>query len=508
VDFRILGPLEVIAGGRSLPLGGAKQRALLALLLLHANEVVSTDRLLDDLWGDEPPGSGATALRVRVSQLRKALDPGDVLVTRAPGYMLRVGPDQLDLFRFERLVGEADGAEPSLAGAALREALQLWRGPALADVAYEPFAQAPIRRLEELRLVALERRIDSDLALGRQLEAAGELEALVAEHPLRERLQGQLMLALYRAGRQAEALAAYRTARSALVDALGIEPSRTLQELELAMLRHDPALDPTATAAPSRSLLVVPWGESVSSLLSLAAPLARRPPRELIVARVVERETLTEASVELSRLGVRAAAFTSATPGEDIVRLAVELEVDLLLIDSGLTPEAEIVLDGAPCDVALLPEPRKSLAPIGPERPVLAPFTGAQHDWAAVELAAWVAHAHEAPLRLAGASEGPGGRDASRLLASASLIVQRALGIGVSPLLVEPGVAGLVAAAEQAGLVVFGLPADWRRKGLGEVRTAVARDARPPTLLVRKGLRPSGLAPEKSLTRFTWSLGR
>jgi hypothetical protein len=316
------------------------------------------------------------------------------------------------------------------------------------------------------------------------------------------------MLALYRAGRQAEALAAYRRARSALVEALGIEPSRALRELEAAMLRHDPGLDPDAAAVPSRSVLVVPWGGSVEGLLSLAAPLARRPPRELIVARIVAREELAEASDQLSRLGVRAAAFTSATPGADLVRLAVEQDVDLLLIDGGLTPEAEIVLNDAPCDVALLPEPRDNLAPVGPDRPVLVPFTGAEHDWAAVELAAWVASAHEAPLRLAGASEGRSGRDASRLLASASLIVQRVVGIAVSPLLVEPGVAGLVAAAEHAGLVVFGLPPDWRRKGLGEVRAAVAREAGPPTLLVRKGLRPGGLAPEKSLTRFTWSLGR
>ena len=246
MEFRILGPLEVWDGGCEVSLGGRKPRALLALLLLHPNEVVSADRLIDELWGEDPPERAAAALRVNVSRLRKAL-PQDVLATRSPGYVIRVEPDELDLHRFERLVDEgrsllarglaADASER------LREALSLWRGPALADFAYESFAQTAIARLEEIRLAAVELRIDADLALGRHDELVGELEALVAEQPLRERLRGYLMTALYRSGRQAEALDAYKDARRALVDELGIEPSAALQELERAILRQEPALN-------------------------------------------------------------------------------------------------------------------------------------------------------------------------------------------------------------------------------------------------------------------------
>ena len=227
MEFRILGPLEVWDESAEVSLGGPKPRALLAVLLLHRNEVVPTDRLIDELWGEDSPEDAAAALRVNVSRLRKAL-PQDVLTTRSPGYVIRVESDELDLHRFERLVDEArsllarglaaDGSKR------LRDALSLWRGPALADFAYESFAQAAIARLEEIRLAAVELRIDADLALGRHDELVGELEALVAEHPLRERLRRCLMTALYRSGRQAEALEAYQEARRALVDELGIEP--------------------------------------------------------------------------------------------------------------------------------------------------------------------------------------------------------------------------------------------------------------------------------------------
>jgi DNA-binding SARP family transcriptional activator len=204
MDFRILGPLEAADHGRPLALGGSSLRALLALLLLHANEVVSSDRLLDELWPEKPPASGATALQVRVSQLRKELGPAaGRLETKSPGYVLRVERGELDLERFSQLVEEADGAEEAVAAERLREALALWRGPPLADLAYQSFAQAAIARIEELRLVALERRIEADLALGRHAAVVPELEALVAAEPLRERLRGQLMLALYRSGRQA-----------------------------------------------------------------------------------------------------------------------------------------------------------------------------------------------------------------------------------------------------------------------------------------------------------------
>jgi DNA-binding SARP family transcriptional activator len=262
MDFLVLGPLEVHAAAGKLPLGGAKQRALLAMLLLRANEAVSSERLVEELWPGSDPADGAKALQVSVSRLRKVLEPdrapgrpGELLVTRPPGYELRVGAEQLDLHRFERLV---DGARRALAaedaaGAVQRldEALALWRGEPLADLTYEPFAQGEIARLAELRVAAQEDRLRAELELGRHAEVVGEAERLVADHPLRERPRGVLMLALYRSGRQAEALEAYAAARRALVDELGIEPGRELQELQRAVLAQDPLLDPPAVPGPS-----------------------------------------------------------------------------------------------------------------------------------------------------------------------------------------------------------------------------------------------------------------
>src|SRR5215471_3984036 len=247
MQFRILSPLEVADGDRLVSLAGA-QRSVLALLLLSANEVVSADRLIGELWGDEVPESGRKALQARVSQLRKALGgDGRRIATRAPGYLLRVDRDELDLYRFERLVSEADGAEPADAAARLREALGLWRGAPLVDLSYASFAQPAIRRLEELRLAAFEKRIEADLELGRQAEVVGELEMLVQEHPLREHFRAQLMMALYRCGRQADALAAYQDARTVLVEQLGVEPSAPLRRLEQAILRQEGSLDLGAT---------------------------------------------------------------------------------------------------------------------------------------------------------------------------------------------------------------------------------------------------------------------
>jgi DNA-binding SARP family transcriptional activator len=238
-EFRILGPLEVAAAdGEPLQLGGQKQRALLAVLLLHANEVVSTDFLVDALWGDHPPRTATTSLQNSISALRKLLG-ADLLVTRAPGYRLAVDPDSIDLVRFERLVASARGLEPAERAAPLREALGLWRGAPLAEVAFEPFALAEARRLEELRLSAFEALFDAELAAGRAGEIVPELESLVARHPLRERLRGQLMVALYGTGRQADALAAYQEARRMLVDELGLEPGPQLQELHARILRQE-----------------------------------------------------------------------------------------------------------------------------------------------------------------------------------------------------------------------------------------------------------------------------
>jgi DNA-binding SARP family transcriptional activator len=243
VEFRILGPLEIVDdAGNPVPLGPPQQRALLAALLLKANEVVPTERLIDELWGEQPPKTATASLQNAVSALRKVLGP-EILQTRPPGYVLSVDPEQIDLGRFERLVGAARDRGPEERATTLREALALWRGDPLVDFAFEAFAQGEIRRLEELRLTALEDRIDADLEAGRVSELVGELEALVARHPVRERLRGQLMLALYRVGRQADALNAYQSARRELVQELGIEPGPALQQLHAAILRQQRSLD-------------------------------------------------------------------------------------------------------------------------------------------------------------------------------------------------------------------------------------------------------------------------
>jgi YVTN family beta-propeller protein len=238
MELLVLGPFEARMDGRRIPLGAAKQRAVLAMLALHANAAVSADELMEGLWGERPPASAPKMVQQYISQLRKLLDGDDdeamAIVTRGRGYELRVPADALDAARFERLVERG----------AARQALALWRGDALDDIADEPFAAAEIRRLEELRLHAFEQAIDADLADGRHGELIAELEALVTTHPLSERLRGQLMLALYRSGRQAEALEAYRDARRRLVDEVGVEPGTELRELHDALLQQDPALDP------------------------------------------------------------------------------------------------------------------------------------------------------------------------------------------------------------------------------------------------------------------------
>ncbi len=263
MEFGVLGPLEVRSSGTQVALGTAKQRALLAILLVHANELVSGDRLIDELW-PEPPETAANALQVYVGKLRKALEPerargapGELLVTRAPGYMLRVEPDELDADRFERLLGEGrragEAKDPATAANRLRTALELWRGPALVDFAYDPFAQTEIARLEELRLDAIEERLAADLALGGAADLVAELEALVRDNPLRERLRAQLMLALYRSGRQADALEVYRQTRETLDEELGLAPSRLLQRLQAAILHQEPALEISLEAPAARA---------------------------------------------------------------------------------------------------------------------------------------------------------------------------------------------------------------------------------------------------------------
>jgi len=283
-SFRVLGPLEVVDDdGQPLPLGGQKQRAVLAVLLLRSGHVVSTEFLIEALWGEQAPRTATTSLQNSISALRKLLG-ADALLTRQPGYVLAVPPERIDLGRFEQLVAEARAAEPDERASLLRAALGLWRGAPLADLAFEPFAQAEVLRLEELRLAALEDCFDAELASGRQASLVPELAAAVAGHPLRERLRGQLMVALYQSGRQAEALEAYQSARRTLLDELGIDPGPQLQELHSQILRQEVTL-PRAAAATDEDhfrevadallagRLVAVLGTDVADL---AAALARR----------------------------------------------------------------------------------------------------------------------------------------------------------------------------------------------------------------------------------------
>ena len=249
-DFRILGTLEVDDDGRRVDVGGARQRALLTILLLRRGEPVTADRLIEELYAGDPPPTAAKSLHAHVSRLRKALGDGGRLRTEAGGYALRVGPGELDADRFAALLAEARTClsdDPETALATLDRALSLWRGPPFGDLGYTDFAQGELARLEELRLCCLEERLEAGLALGRHAELLPELEGLVAANPLRERLRSLQMLALYRSGRQAEALHGYQEARHALAEELGLEPGSALQALERAILNHDPGLDPPRT---------------------------------------------------------------------------------------------------------------------------------------------------------------------------------------------------------------------------------------------------------------------
>jgi DNA-binding SARP family transcriptional activator len=531
LEFRILGPLEVVGESGAVHLGGPRQRATLALLLLHPNAVVSVDQLADALYAGVPPVTAVTQVQRQVSELRKALAPESPIETRAPGYLIRVGADQLDLYGFERLTGEAGEAlvqgDAQLAADLLRQALSLWRGAPLGDLGYESFAQVAIARLDEIRLAVLEQRIEADLACGRHAQVVGELEELVSEHPLHESFCGQLMVALYRSGRQAGALAAYRRTRDVLVEAVGIEPTPALRELERAILAQDQSLDadrrpPRLT--PDRQLegaVLVPLlsDQELERLLTLAESLVTLPPRELIIARLVTDEgnvqqvaaRLNERRAEING-AVRTAAFTTGDPAAEVIRLAATYDVALTLLDAppdlgerkvpnGLSE----IFERSLADVAVLTGTPELETGDG----VFVPFGGGEHDWAALEVGAWFARARGLGLRLVGTKSGPrrGQRDASRLLADASLAVQRLAGVDAEPLLAELSEEALVAAVEPGALVVMGISPHWRRDGIGAARRALLREARPPILFVHGGPRPGGLAPRATRTRFTWSVG-
>ena len=322
MEYRILGALEVAAGGEVVPVGGSRERALLALLLLRANQVVPADTLVEELWGGRPTEAAENTLRVYVSRLRKSLrgaSTDEVLVTQTPGYVLRVAPDELDAARFEALA--AVGKERLVAGDsgaasdALRDALALWRGPALVDLADLASALPEAARLEERRLEVTEDRIEADLACGRHREVVGELELLTGLHPLRERLWGQRMIALYRSGRQAEALRAYQEVRTLLAEQLGIDPGPELRRLEEAILQHDPALDwePVPDKPPVTAALADPAMAQPTS-----APAGTVPPLSADVAASGE-DSAAERPARPARTGLLTMLFTDIAAFDELL---------------------------------------------------------------------------------------------------------------------------------------------------------------------------------------------
>jgi DNA-binding SARP family transcriptional activator/class 3 adenylate cyclase len=539
-ELLLLGPVAARRAGHEIRVTAAKHRVILATLGLRVGEAVSTDVLIDSLWGDRPPPTAAKALQVYVSELRKLIevDPRQprVLTSQAPGYRLSIGRESVDVPRFERLWSA--GREALVAGDAaraqqlLRDALSLWRGEPLADFRFEDAFAADIRRLEELRIACLEDRFDADLAVGEHARLIPEIEALVRSQPLRERLRGQLMLALYRCGRQTDALSAYQAARDQLVDEFGIDPSPPLVALERQILQQDPALaGPTASrpaegvTAAVRTLLVVSQSSSdLDALTRLAETITRSDDqRELVLARVVTalpdrdptprlREVtraLAERRDQLSQrdVRVRVAAFASSDPTGDLLKLAHHQDADLLLLDGTQTllkgvGAIDALLRDAACDVALhLPREAGD-----DEQPVVVPFAGSEHDWAALELGALLAR-EKRRLVLVGVDRSQTGSDSSRLLATASLVIQRVGDVIAEPMLVPPGADAILAIADR-GHIITGLSARFREEGIGDTRFRLARDAPGPVTFVRRGNRPGVLAPPEAITRFTWSLNR
>jgi DNA-binding SARP family transcriptional activator len=463
--IKILGPFEAPAD-----LGEGRPRAVLARLALDAGAAVPAHELVEDIWGVAPPPSAPKVLQAHVSTLRKALGR-DAIETRGGGYALRL---DTDLRQFEELAGRARGEpDADTRSRLLRQALELWRGEPLAEIR-EPFAPRAVSRLNELRLEALSRRIDADLDAGESESLVPELHALVQHEPLRERTRAQLMRALYRSGRQAEALAVYRDGRTLLVSELGIEPGPELQELERAILHQDPRL--AARIEEPRDVVVC---VGVAPVQLLGAP-----GRDLIVVDL-SAELVDPPLVP----GARSAAFTTSDPVADTVRLAVEQGAQLLVVRDA---PAEL-LASAPCDVAL----SNGVDALG-DGAIAVAFGGGREEWPALELGAWLARAHNRPLKLLGTEADDVRRDASRALAGASLALQRFAGVTVLTALIPPGPGAITGAA-----VVCSLP----RAELDTTRQALLA-ASFPVLLVHGGLRPSGLAPAETRTRYRWSLAQ
>ena len=545
LDVAILGTLEVRRDGQRVDLPGARQRALLVTLALQAPAVVAADHLIEVLWGAQPPKDPSNRLQWQVAGLRRMLGP-DAIVTRAPGYALGTTRERIDACRFEQQLDDAHSlaaTDPHRARRVLRDALRLWRGPPLVDLPDDPGFAAEARRLDERRLVALEESLALALDVGDAGAAVADAESLVREHPYRERLHALRMRALYAAGRQAEALSAFQEAREVLDAELGIEPGPELRELERAILRQDPALAPDArgtderptprpaTGAPGPplpSILVVAAdADELAEPLAIAAALAASSHRHaLVLARLLDQDgadrlaaatgELAARRDELGAAGVaaRVAVFTTARWSDDVVRLADDARVDLALLplpEPGRrtaqrlpAPVAE-VLAAAPCDVALV-APRATTEG-GGAGDVLVAFGGGDHDWASLEIAAWLAAAEGRPLRVAGTAgdDASGRRDASRLLAIASLAVQELVGVVAEPVIVDATAEAVLGASANSHLLVLPFPDTWQADGLGRFRAAVVRDASTRVLLVRSGRRPGGLTPPDGLTRYSWS---
>lgn len=327
LEFRILGPLEVLADGVPVELGGRHQRALLTLLLLRANQAVSAQRLVEELWGEHPPRTATTSLQNTISQLRKRLGPG-LIHTRPAGYLLELEGDQLDLSRFERLAREARSLDPPERATLLREALALWRGPALADSELEDFAQPEIHRLEDLRLGVLEDRIAAELEGEIGSELVAEVESLVSRHPLRERLRAHLMLALYRSGRQADALAAYHDARRALLDELGIEPGPELQALYGSILRQERSLVRVAPPTLDDHYDEVVRALAAGRLVPVLGPAVGGVAGAELAMLLAERFELETGGRGLAYVSQAIAARNGIGPLHDELHLALDRDVD------------------------------------------------------------------------------------------------------------------------------------------------------------------------------------
>jgi len=534
VLVRLLGPVGITLDGKELALGAPKVRMILATLALRASETVSTDTLIDMIWGARPPPTARKAVQVYLTGLRKLLasagrEYADMVQTRPGGYCLVERAGRVDLGSFETLWERGRellaAARPLEAAANLRQALSLWRGDALSDLRYEAGFDADAARLDDMRLACEEDLMDAELACGHHAAVVPELERLVSRSPLRERLRSQLMLALYRSGRQADALAVYTDVRRALVEELGVEPAPSLTALERRILQQDPALEPDGASmgAPrtQRVILVVSQsGADVDGLLDVAIPLAGSE-HEIVLARMLAlspgddeggrvRELTNRLAARrdaLSRDGVaaRVAAFASTDPARDLVRLARHESAALVLIDGsrelrqGQAALARQLSMAAPCDVGFHIA-RESL-PSGSS--ILVPFGGSETDWAALELAGRLAASLRTPLVIAGPNDSP---DVSRALATASLVLQRVSGATAEPLLIEPGARGVLAAADDACLIIAGLSLRYQTEGLGEARLAIVERATAPAIFVSHGRNPGVLAPPESLTRFRWSV--